>query len=217
MRVRVLLFGALRERVGSGEAMLELPDGSTGGDVLRAVAERHPDAAPILDSVSVAVNLEVVPPEREVGSSDEVALLPPVAGGGGLLVGIREEPSVEEALAAAAGDEAGATALFLGTVRDHSEAGAVEGLEYSAYEEMAERVMRGVAEEAREKWGLAGVAILHAVGDLGVGRPTIVAACSSAHREEAFEACRFLVEQVKSRLPVWKKERGPWGERWVNL
>ncbi|HUG88662.1 MAG TPA: molybdenum cofactor biosynthesis protein MoaE [Actinomycetota bacterium] len=217
MRLRVQMFGALRERAGRGEEVLDLPDGSTGTDLLRVVAERHPEASPLLDKVSLAVNLEVVPPDRELAAADEVALLPPVAGGAGILVGLREEPSVSEALAAVADPEAGGTAIFLGTVRDHSDAGAVERLEYEAYEEMAQRSMRAVAEEARERWSLSGAAILHAVGNLEVGRPTIVAACAAPHREEAFEACRFLVDEVKSRLPVWKKERGPWGERWVNL
>jgi len=217
VRLRVRLFGALRERAGREEEVLDLPDGATGGDLLRAVAEAHPEATPLLDRVSLAVNLEVVPPDRELAADDEVALLPPVAGGAGLLVGLREEPSVGEALEAVADPQAGGTAIFLGTVRDHSDAGPVERLEYAAYEEMAERVMREVAEEARTRWTLSGAAILHAVGDLEVGRPTIVAACAAPHRDEAFEACRFLVEQVKGRLPVWKKERGPWGERWVNL
>jgi molybdopterin converting factor subunit 1 len=217
VRLRVRLFGALRERVGSDEEVLDLPDGSTGADLLHAVAERHPEAAPILERVSVAVNLDVVSPDRELAAADEVALLPPVAGGAAFLVGLREVPSVTEALEAVADPEAGGTAIFLGTVRDHSDAGAVDRLEYAAYEEMAERVMRAVAEEARARWSLSGAAILHAVGDLEVGRPTIVVACAAPHRDEAFEACRFLVEQVKSRLPVWKKERGPWGERWVNL
>jgi molybdopterin synthase catalytic subunit len=108
--------------------------------------------------------------------------------------------------------------VFLGTVRDHSEEmDRVERLEYSAYREMAEKVLREVAEEAARRWPLGGVAILHAVGDLAIGDPTVVVACSSSHRGEAFEACRFVIDEVKRTAPIWKKEVGPGGERWVGL
>lgn len=217
MRLSVRLFGALAEGAGRDRETLDLPEGSTGRDLLRAMRTRHPDAAPVLDRTSLAVNLEVVPPERVLAAGEEVALLPPVAGGAGLLVGLRERPSVAEALEAVAHPGAGATAVFVGTVRDRSTAGPVEGLTYTAYEEMAERVIRTVAEEAVEKHGLSAAAVLHAVGDRPVGEPTIVVACAAPHREEAFEACRHVLEEVKRSVPVWKKERGPWGERWVNL
>lgn len=216
MRLSVRLFGALAERTGREREAVDLPEGSTGVDLLRAIRARYPSAAPVLDRVSLAVNLEVVSPERELAAGEEVALLPPVAGGAAVLVGLRDRPSVAEALRAVAHPGAGATALFVGTVRDHSDAGAVEGLAYSAYEEMAERVMRTVAEDAVAKYALSGAAVLHAVGDRPVGDPTIVVACAAPHREEAFEACRHVLEEVKRSVPVWKKERGPWGERWVN-
>lgn len=217
MKVRVRVFGALAERVGRDERTVELPEGSTGADLIRVIGEQHPDTAPLLGRISIAVNLEVVPPERPLAVDDEVALLPPVAGGARVLVGLRDSPSIEEAVEAVAASEAGATAVFVGTVRDHSEAGAVDLLEYSAYEEMAAVVLRQIGEEAAEKWGLAGVAILHGVGSIAVGQPTMAVACAAPHRDEAFDACRYVVDQVKRRAPVWKKERGPWGERWVNL
>lgn len=214
------MFGVLVDRTGAPEAVLELAHGSTAADVLGTVAGRYPETAEMLDHVSVAVNLEVVSPDTELADNDEVALLPPVAGGAAsILVGIREEgASISEALAAVASPDAGGCVLFLGTVRDHAEEwGGVERLEYSAYQEMAERVLRQVAEEAAAKWPLAGVAILHGVGNLSVGDHTVVVACSAPHRGEAFEACRYAIDEVKIRVPVWKKEVGPTGERWVGL
>jgi len=95
--------------------------------------------------------------------------------------------------------------------------GRVERLEYSAYREMAEKVLSDVAGEAARRWPLLGVAVLHGVGDLSIGDHTVVVACSSAHRGEAFEACRFVIDEVKRRVPIWKKEVGPDGERWVGL
>jgi molybdopterin synthase catalytic subunit/molybdopterin converting factor small subunit len=217
MRIRVRMFGALAESAGRGGEELDLPDDATAAEVLQAVGDRHPDASGILGRISVAVNREVVPLERRVGPDDEVALLPPVAGGAPIVVGLRERPSVDEALEAVSSPGAGGTVAFVGTVRDRSELGAVERLEYSAYAEMAERVLRDIAEEATVKWPLQGVAVLHAVGDLRVGDVTVVVACSAPHRGEAFDACRYAIDEVKRRVPIWKKEAGPAGERWVGL
>lgn len=220
MKVRVRLFGALAERAGTGEDVLDVGDGTTAGDVVELMRDRHPRAAPLLGQISLAVNLEVVTADHPLADDDEVALLPPVAGGDArITVGIREGTlSVDEALEAVAAPDAGGSVVFLGTVRDHSdEMGPVERLEYSAYREMAEKVLREVAEEAAGRWPLSGIAVFHAVGGLSIGVPTVIVACSSAHRGEAFEACRFLIDEVKRRAPIWKKELGPAGERWVGL
>lgn len=220
MKVRVRLFGALAERAGRGEEVLDLNDGATAGHVVGAIRDRHPETTGLLSQVSVAVNLEVVTGDHPLADDDEVALLPPVAGGGARIhVGIREGTlPVDEALEAVAAPDAGGTVVFLGSVRDHStEMARVDRLEYSAYREMAEKVLRDVAEEAAARWPLRGVAILHAVGELSIGDSTVVVACSSGHRGEAFEACRFTIDEVKRRVPIWKKEVGPDGERWVGL
>jgi molybdopterin synthase catalytic subunit len=220
VKVRVRLFGALAERAASADGVLELSNGATAGHVVQTIRVRHPETAGLLAQVSLAVNLEVVAADHPLVDDDEVALLPPVAGGQvRVYVGIREgSPSVEEALKAVATPEAGGTVAFLGTVRDHSEEmRRVERLEYSAYREMAEKILREVAEEATRRWPLSGVAVLHGVGVLSIGDHTVVVACSSAHRGEAFEACRFVIDEVKRRAPIWKKEVGPGGERWVGL
>ena len=216
MNVRVRLFGGLADRAGAAEETVALSEDGTAGDVLEAVTERHPSFVGIAPSLQVAVNLEVVPPEHRVEPGDEVALLPPVAGGGArIAVGLRERPSVEEALEAVGSPEAGGTVAFVGTVR--ADGGRVERLAYSSYEAMAERVLRAVAEEAAARWALEGVAVLHGVGDLDVGERTVVVTCSAPHRAEAFEACRHVLDEVKRRVPVWKKEVGPAGERWIGL
>lgn len=216
MRVRVKLFGALAERAGRDEDDVELAEGATASDVVRAVEARHPSTVSILERVSVAVNLEVVGAAHGIHSGDEVALLPPVAGGAvRIRTGLRPRPEVEEALDAVASPEAGGTALFVGTVR--ADDGAVARLAYRAYTAMAERELERIAGEAAEKWPLQGVAILHGVGELAVGDVTVVVACSAPHRDEAFDAARHVLEEVKRRVPVWKKESGPGGERWVGL
>ncbi len=216
MNVRVRLFGGLADRAGASEETVSLEGEDTAGDVVEAVTRRHPSFAGIAATLQVAVNHEVVPAEHRVRPGDEVALLPPVAGGGArILVGLRDRPSVDEALEAVAAPEAGGTVAFVGTVR--AEGGRVERLAYSAYEAMAERVLRDVAEEAAVRWPVEGVAVLHGVGDLAVGDRTVVVACSASHRAEAFEACRHVLEEVKRRVPVWKRESGPAGVRWIGL
>ena len=216
MKVRVRMFGSLAQATGVREDTVDLPDGGDGSALIDALGARYPGAHAVLQRVSVAVNLEVVPPDRTLDPVDDVALLPPVSGGAQVTVGLRERPSVDEAVEAVSSPEAGGTTVFLGTVRDSADAGPVDGLQYEAYEEMATTVMADIATEAVAKWGLAAVAILHGVGTFGVGETTMVVACSAGHREEAFDACRYVVDEVKGRVPVWKKETGPWGERWVE-
>jgi molybdopterin synthase catalytic subunit/molybdopterin converting factor small subunit len=209
------MFGALAERAG-GEALLDLGDDATAADILDAVRALHPQAAGIVPRLKVAVNLEVVPGQHRIGPGDEVALLPPVAGGQArILTGFRDRPSIEEAMDAVADPDAGGIVSFVGTVR--AEEGRVTRLRYSAYREMAERVLREVAEETVGKWPLHGAAILHSVGDLGVEERTVVVACSAGHRGEAFDACRYAIDEVKRRAPIWKQEVGPGGERWVGM
>jgi MoaE-MoaD fusion protein len=218
LKVRIRMFGALSERVGTSEEVLDIPEGTVAGDVLTLLAEHHPALSDIGGQVRVAVNLDVAAPNQPLVEDDEVALLPPVAGGANILTGLREGIDISEAVNAVTAPEAGGIVIFVGTVRNHAEEwGEVNRLGYSAYHEMAESVLRKVAEEAAEKWPLNGVSILHGLGDLAVGDHTVVVACSSAHRGQAFEACRYAIDEVKVRVPIWKKERGPSGERWVGL
>lgn len=136
---------------------------------------------------------------------------------GDLLIRITDEPiGSEEAVAFVSNPGAGGTCVFLGTVRDHSEAGAVTGLTYEAWEELAERRLAEVAEEMAAGWPIRKVALLHRTGDLAVGEVSVVVACSAAHRAEAFEACRHGIERLKEDVPIWKKEHlVSGGSSWV--
>jgi molybdopterin synthase catalytic subunit len=119
-------------------------------------------------------------------------------------------------LARVAHPEDGAALLFVGVVRNHAEGGTVEGLLYDAYEEMAVEVLRSIAREASRALGTDRVAVVHRVGELTVGEVSVAIAVSSPHREEAYEASRYVIEEIKKRLPVWKRERyADGGEEWV--
>ncbi len=101
----------------------------------------------------------------------------------------------------------GATALFLGTVRRSADDGPVEGIEYSAYPEMAEAEFGRIHDEARGRWPEARIAIRHRTGYIPTGEASIAIAVASPHRAEAYDCSRFLIEEIKSRVPIWKKER----------
>lgn len=110
----------------------------------------------------------------------------------------------------------GAVLLFVGVVRDENDGRSVASLEYEAYAEMAERKMREIANEARARWSVGRVALVHRVGRLDVGEASVAIAVASPHRAEAYEASRYLIEQLKRRVPVWKREGYVKGEtRWV--
>ncbi len=134
-----------------------------------------------------------------------------------LLVRITVEPiGADEAVAFVADPGAGATCVFLGTVRDRSEDGEVTGLTYEAWDELATRRLGELAAEMFQRWPLRKVALLHRSGELAVGEVSVVVACSAPHRAEAFEACRHGIEQLKRDVPIWKKEHLRSGESsWV--
>lgn len=102
--------------------------------------------------------------------------------------------------------EDGALLLFLGIVRNHNQGREVSGLEYQAYEEMANKVLAEIGAEAETRFGTGRIRILHRVGRLEVGQVGAAIAVATSHRAEAYEASRFIIEEIKLRLPVWKKE-----------
>ena len=102
--------------------------------------------------------------------------------------------------------EDGAALLFLGVVRDHNDGSPVTGLTYEAYDEMAVKVLDEIAGEAADRLGTSRIAVVHRAGELGIGEVSVAIAASSPHRAEAFDATRYVIEEIKKRLPVWKKE-----------
>jgi molybdopterin synthase catalytic subunit len=135
----------------------------------------------------------------------------------GLSIRVTVEPlDPAEAIASVADPAAGGTCAFLGTVRDHSEAGAVSGLTYEAWEELALGRLEELGEELFGSWPLRKAALWHRTGELGIGEVSVIVACSAAHRAEAFEACRRGIERLKDDVPIWKKEHLADGEaHWV--
>lgn len=132
-------------------------------------------------------------------------------------VDLRDAPlSVDEAIAHVSRPGAGGVAVFLGIVRDENDGRAVTTLEYQAYDAMARREMAAIAEEIEREIEGARVCALHRTGSLAVGEAAVVCAASAPHRGEAFRACRALIDRIKERVPIWKREWGPDGAAWVG-
>ncbi|HXG62866.1 MAG TPA: molybdenum cofactor biosynthesis protein MoaE [Planctomycetota bacterium] len=125
--------------------------------------------------------------------------------------------SLDEAWAAVRRPDCGAVAVFLGTVRDHHEGRRVERLSYTAFSEMAEKEFARIAREARGRWPVGEIHVVHRVGRLEVGEASVIVAVSAPHRAEAFEACRFVIEELKKTAPIWKEEfYAGGGKAWVS-
>jgi len=111
---------------------------------------------------------------------------------------------------------AGAIATFIGTTRNNNEGRKVIGLDYDAYPEMAVRELARIGEEAKQKWKIERMAIAHRIGPVRITEPSVIIAVSAAHRDDAFQACRFAIEEIKKTVPIWKKEMFEGGEVWIG-
>lgn len=111
---------------------------------------------------------------------------------------------------------AGAIVTFIGTTRNNNEGRRVISLEYEAYPEMAEKELARLGEEAKKRWDIQRMAIVHRIGPVRISEPSVIIAVSAAHRHNAFEACRFAIEEIKKSVPIWKKELFEGGEIWIG-
>jgi molybdopterin converting factor subunit 1 len=225
MRVRVLYFASLRDRAGVREEALTIPAESTVADLKGVLGTRHGSLAPALQSALVSINREFALPEESLSEGDEVAIFPPVSGGAATpptRFQITEAPlDLNALLEDIVLPSTGAACVFTGIVRGRTERGDphdTDHLEYEAYTPMAEAKMKQVADEIRERWPtVEGIAIVQRIGHLEPGTPTVLIACTAAHRDTGvFEAARYGIDRLKQIVPIWKKEVSPEGEVWVE-
>ncbi|MCB9560967.1 MAG: molybdenum cofactor biosynthesis protein MoaE [Kofleriaceae bacterium] len=229
MRVTVLYFAVFRERLRRGDEEVELADGATVADLVAALEARHDAVRALRGRYRIAVDQEMTDDAgAPLVDGAEVALIPPVAGGAAddaapaapapRHVRLLAEPlSLDRCVAAVAAAEAGGLVTFTGMVRRHSHGARIERLEYEAYPGMAEKVMTALCEEIEAEVPGTRLAVEHRVGVLAVGDVAVVIAAAAPHRAEAFTACRAMIDRLKDRVPIWKKEVGESGEEWVGL
>jgi MoaE-MoaD fusion protein len=202
VQVRVRLFAGLRERAGADELELELPEGAVVADALERMRGLTEGVA-----VVMAVNQEYADADASLRGGDEVALIPPISGGavGAMYARLTTEPLALDPLVERVRDpQAGAVVTFLGVTREVAE------LEYEAYPEMAERQMTEIVARAIEGHGLCAAAVEHRVGTVPLSEASVAIAVSAPHRDEAFAGAREIIDEIKARVPIWKKEEGEW-------
>jgi MoaE-MoaD fusion protein len=221
----LLYFSILRARAGTARETLEVDGPLTVTRLRQLIAERHPALAEALPSAVMAVNRDFAFGDHPIADGDEVAIFPPVSGGaepGPTVLHITQDPiDLNALLAGLTLPTSGAACVFTGIVRGETRRGpahSTAALEYEAYRPMAEAKMRQVADEIRSRWpSVEGIAIVQRIGLLDPGTPTVLIACTAAHRDTGvFEAARYGIDRLKQIVPVWKKEIGPDGEAWVE-
>lgn len=241
MRVTVRLFAQQRLQAGRRSLELELPDGADVATAWEALVADLPSIGPAASSVRFARNGAYVAADSVLEEGDELAVIPPVAGGGGDVVSqpyrrleLSEVPFATELLetlrAAVASPADGAVVVFVGQTRESpgtpapgQEAEAarfagqhVRGLTYEAFEPMALAVLGEVADEIEARFGVRRIAIVHRLGEVALGESSVIIAVAAPHRAEAFEACRYAIEELKARAPIWKAEHFADGSVWLG-
>lgn len=220
MQVHILPFGVLRDWLGPAAA-IELPEGATVSALLDRLSSAVPLRVPanIWRGIAVSVNAEYAQATQALHDGDEVGLLPPVSGGadsGVPVIRLTREPIAADALIQAAKHgEDGAVVVFDGIVRNNSRGRQTLYLDYEAYEEMALKQMNEMAQQARNRYGVRHVTIVHRLGRLNVGETSVLIAVASAHRAPAYEASRWLIDTLKRTVPIWKKETFIDGAVWA--
>jgi molybdopterin synthase catalytic subunit len=225
MHVHVLLFGALKDLRTREKETLELPDKATVEEFLRVFFAVAPQLEKYAASLAIAVNQEYALPTRVLREGDEIALLPPVSGGSADdepiaasdWIRLQREPIEADALVAAVKEgEAGAVVVFDGIVRNNTRGRRTLYLDYEAYESMALSQMQGLARDAQENFGVRRIALVHRLGRLQVGETSVLIVVASAHRAQAFDACRWMIDTLKKTVPIWKKEWFEDGAVWAD-
>jgi molybdopterin synthase catalytic subunit len=191
-----------------------MPDGSRISDLRAHLDHDHPAMIPLWPRLAVALNGRIVKPETPLEEGAEVALLPPVSGGTDApLAGLTDGAiDIQRVTSAVSGPSRGAVVLFLGTVRDHHAGRPVAKLTYSAYRAMAEEGLRQIATDLEAAHQNLRAAIVHRLGEVPVGEPSVAIAISSPHRAAAYDASRTALERLKAEIPIWKREHYADGE-----
>ena len=228
MHVRVLPFGVLKETLGSDPFAIELPGGATVADLLARLGAQTPTIEAL--GIAVSINAEYAERKSVLRENDEVGLLPPVSGGSTVGTDSSEEGAnspinirltrdaiqAESLVAAAKDGSDGAVVVFDGIVRNNSRGRQTLYLDYEAYEELARKQMSALAGDAVARFGVRHVAIVHRLGRLQVGETSVLIVVASAHRAQAYEASRWLIDTLKKTVPIWKKETFVDGAVWAD-
>lgn len=215
--VRVLFFGAARDAVGQSEVTLSLDGPAKAAVAFEQVLTRFPELRRFGRSLLFAINEEYASPDREVRAGDELALFPPVSGGSDDFFELTTGPIDVGAVARRVVlPECGATVTLDGYAREWTNGRRTLYLVYEAYDAMALSELKRLGREAKERFPIAHIGVVHRTGKLEIGETSVVIAVSAPHRKAAFEACEWAIRELKRTVPIWKKEVFEDGEVWVE-
>jgi molybdopterin synthase catalytic subunit len=217
MRVRILVFGVLKDIIPESSAAIDLPDGARVQDLLDSYRDAFAQREGLWQSLAVAVNREYVSANHALREGDEIALLPPVSGGAAEMIALtRERIDTETIVTRLKRGEDGAVVVFDGIVRNNTRGRRTLYLVYEAYEEMALTQMHALAATVAKDFKIRDAALVHRLGRLEVGETSVLIAVAAAHRAAAFDACRWLIDTLKKTVPIWKKEHFEDGAVWAD-
>jgi MoaE-MoaD fusion protein len=221
MQVHILFFGVLKDLVGQTNESIVVREGATLGDVLRHYEARIPELKELLPWLAISVNQQYAGPEVKLNSDDEIGFLPPVSGGSESgacqhVAILREKIDTLAVLQRLKHPEDGAAVVFEGVVRDNTRGRRTLYLDYEAYEPMALKQMEELAVQALHQFKIRDLRMVHRVGRLEIGETSVLIVVASAHRQAAFDACRWLIDTLKRTVPIWKKEYFDDGAVWAD-
>ncbi len=241
IQVRVRLFAVQRELAGTRDVALELDDGADVEAAWSALVGLHPILEPGRASLRFARNGDYAEPTTVLADGDEVAMIPPVSGGAradalrpARIIELRESPFtmsiVEDLTSMLARPEDGAVVGFVGRTRStpgtpapgqEDEAArhagrTVESLGYEALDSLAMTTLNAIADEIEARFGVDRLAIVHRIGEVPLGEPSIAVVAVAGHRAAAFDAARYAIDETKARAPIWKAERFEGGHVWIG-
>ncbi len=224
MRIRVLLFGQLKDIIGRQEDFLDLEPGAKLSAVMSHYAERFPKFQSMAASIACSLNQQYTSSSVALREGDEVGLLPPVSGGKSTLEElqsrhcaiVRTPIATQQIAGSIKAGEDGATVVFEGIVRNNSRGRRTLYLDYEAYESMALHELQRLAQAALERFSIRDVRVIHRLGRLEIGETSVLIVVASPHRAAAFDACHWLIDTLKKTVPIWKKEYFEDGAVWAD-
>jgi MoaE-MoaD fusion protein len=228
VRVKVLFFGQLKDITGCSEDALDLPAGTSLGEVFEHYAARFPRLHQLRASIVMALNQQFAPAGADLRDGDEAAFLPPVSGGSGhytheitdhhghFFALTRDPIDVHSLKKRVLEGSDGAIVDFEGVVRNNTKGRPTRFLDYECYEAMAVKMMAQIGLEIAGTHAIGRIAMVHRLGRMGIGETSVAIVVSAPHRKPAFEAALEGINRLKKLVPIWKKEYFEDGEVWVE-
>ncbi|KPL77907.1 hypothetical protein ADN00_08545 [Ornatilinea apprima] len=224
MKVSILFFASIKEKAGCADTVMDVPAGTTIQGLKERVEAAFPGLKNVMGNSLTSMNRSFALNEDLITDGAEIAFFPPVSGGSGArrVIQLTREPlALEDLTMSITTPATGAVCAFIGVIRGITTKGhghITTALEFEAYEPMALEKMNQIADEMESRWpDLFGIAMVQRIGLQSPKSPTVLIACSAAHRDTGvFEAAKYGIDRLKEIVPIWKKEIGPDGEVWVE-